>query len=76
MQGLLRGITKDYSPELNSIRVKIWDVNKKELITTTASISEASKITGIPPKVIRRMMNNKRRSEPSENKLNKLICFR
>jgi len=68
------GIGLDYTNELNSRTVKVYDVEKKELIDTYPSVRAASKATGVPVTSISRYIKDKSRS--SKNSLNKIICFR
>lgn len=53
-------------------KVKIYDVEKKELLFVCDSVYEANKLTGL--KGVGAYIKNKRRSY--KNKLGKVICFR
>lgn len=55
-----------------SRKVKVYDVEKKELIAEFDSMNEAAKFTGV--KSVREYINKKSRSY--KNKLGKVICFR
>jgi len=53
-------------------KVKIYDVEKKELIKECSSINEAQKFSGV--KCISNYIKTK--SKSYKNKLGKVICFR
>lgn len=72
MSNALRGI--GITNDLNKRKVKIFDVDKKELICVCESVSEASRMTGIPNRTITTHISRKTRSE--DNLLNKTLAFR
>jgi len=74
MFGAIKGIGLDYSKELNSRRIKIYDVAEKKLIKECETMTEASKFTGLSTSMISACLKTKYRSH--KNKLNKTICFR
>jgi hypothetical protein len=69
----IRGIGYD-SWKLNLRPIKVYDVEKKELIKTCESVIEAAKFTGLKSSMVSRYTKDKTRSY--KNKLNKTICFR
>lgn len=61
-------------PSITSVKVKVYDVEKKELIAEYDSVRAASRATGVPPTTISRYIRLKHRSY--KNNLNRTICFR
>lgn len=59
---------------LSKRRVKVYDVEKKELIAEFESVTEAAEFTGVHTGSIARYIKRKYRCYT--NKLNRTICFR
>jgi hypothetical protein len=76
MHGSLRGIGIDSSVCLNSVKVKVYDVEEKKLIEEFDSVREAERVTGVPATTISRLMRSKGRRAKDKNNYQKLICFR
>lgn len=60
--------------EVEGIKTKVFDVDKKELIGVFKSRSEAGRFTGLPPSRVSDYVRDK--TICKSNKLNKTICFR
>lgn len=58
----------------SKIRTKVYDVERKQLLGTFESRSDASRFTGVPVSSIASHVRNKTKSV--NNKLNKTLCFR
>lgn len=60
--------------EVEGIKTKVFDVEKKQLIAVFPSRSEAGKFAGLSASRVTDYVRNK--TICSSNKLNKKICFR
>jgi hypothetical protein len=60
--------------DFNKRKVKVYDIDKKELIAECETMSEASRLTGLKHSIIQDCIKFKHRSYT--NRLNKKITFR
>ena len=70
----MAGLSRDYRCANLPTKVKIYDVEKKELIAEFENANQASKFCGIPGKYIRQYVRSKSRCY--KNSLNKVLAFR
>lgn len=70
----IKGIGYNWQKELNARKIRVYDVETKELLKECESVSEAAKFTGLLSQTVSKHANDKTRSY--KNKLNRIICFR
>lgn len=58
------------------IPVKFYNVETKELLKTTVSLSEASDYSGLSVGSVMNHIKRKTKSKPEKNKLGLTLCFR